>query len=167
VLGTVGTIASGVYDRGLRACVPGARVYAQACPLFVPIAEEGFEGHEAARLIAEHYLAPLREIQVDVAILGCTHYPILRPLVAEALGPNVALVDSGAETAAEIEGLLTERGLLRKSEAPPQHEFLVSDSPGRFREVGSRFMGTPLGRVTLTGPEDAVPPPGGATRAMR
>lgn len=154
VLGTVGTIASGVYDRGLRASIPDARVYAQACPLFVPLAEEGFEDHEAARLITEHYLAPLREMQVDVAILGCTHYPILRSLVADALGPEVQLVDSGAETAAEIEAILTEGGLLRTAAAPAHHEFLVSDSPGRFREVGSRFVGTPLGRVTLAHPEE-------------
>lgn len=149
VLGTVGTIGSGVYDRGLRGLVPDVQVFAQACPLFVPLAEEGFGEHEAARLIAEHYLAPMREVDVDVVILGCTHYPVLHDLIARALGPDVALIDSGAETAAEIERVLGERGLLAPGGGPGAHTFLVSDSPGRFREVGSRFVGWPLGRVEL------------------
>jgi glutamate racemase len=154
VLGTIGTVASGVYDRRLRELLPDVRVYAQACPLFVPLAEEGFADHEAARLIAAHYLEPLRDLDVDVAILGCTHYPILRDLIQEAVGPGVALVDSGAETAAEIQRILLERGLARTDPEPPEHEFLVSDSPGRFREVGTRFVGWPLGRVVLWAPEE-------------
>jgi glutamate racemase len=149
VLGTVGTIGSGVYDRGLRRLVPDVQVFAQACPLFVPLAEEGFGDHEAARLIAEEYLAPLREMDVDVVILGCTHYPILHGLIAEAMGPQVTLIDSGAETAGEIERVLTDGGLRGGASAGAEHTFLVSDSPGRFREVGSRFMGRPLGRVLL------------------
>lgn len=153
VLGTTGTIASGVYDRGLRELLPDVRVYAQACPLFVPLAEEGFSEHEAARLIAEHYLGPLREVDVDVAILGCTHYPMLRGLIQETLGPGVTLIDSGAETAAEIRRVLLQRGLARADSGSPEHQFLVSDSPGRFREVGTRFVGRPLGRVVLQEPE--------------
>ncbi len=153
VLGTLGTIASGVYDRRLRELLPDVRVYAQACPLFVPLAEEGFTDHEAARLIAAHYLDPLREMEVDAAILGCTHYPMLRGLIQEAMGPDVRLIDSGAETAAEIERVLAERGLTRTLPGAPEHEFMVSDSPGRFREVGTRFVGRPLGRVVLREPE--------------
>ena len=149
VLGTVGTIGSGVYDRGLRELVPGVEVFAQACPLFVPLAEEGFGEHEAARLIADHYLAPLREMDVDVVILGCTHYPLLHDLVEEAMGPDVTLIDSGAETAAEIERVLEAGGLRSSTADAGEHTFLVSDSPGRFREVGTRFMGRPLGRVVL------------------
>ena len=149
VLGTVGTIGSGVYDRGLRRLVPGVQVFAQACPLFVPLAEEGFGEHEASRLIAEHYLAPLREMDVDVVILGCTHYPLLRGLVEESMGPGVTLIDSGAETAAEIERVLEAGGLRSSAADAGEHTFLVSDSPGRFREVGSRFMGRALGRVAL------------------
>ncbi|MEN8376366.1 MAG: glutamate racemase [Gemmatimonadota bacterium] len=156
VLGTTGTIASGVYDRRIRELLPDARVFAQPCPLFVPLAEEGMADHEAARLIALHYLQPVRDLNVDVAILGCTHYPILRPLIADALGPGVQLVDSGAETAAAIEAVLASAGLLRADSTPPAYEYIVSDSPGRFREVGSRFVGAPIDRAVLLGAEVAA-----------
>ena len=147
VLGTAGTIASGVYDFAIRTRLPDARVYAQPCPLFVPLVEEGYVEHPATRLVTEEYLRPLRELDVDVTILGCTHYPLLRPLLQDVLGPEVTLVDSGAETAAHVHDLLEAQALLRTSPEAPGHTFIASDSPLRFREVGRRFVGSLMGRV--------------------
>lgn len=147
VLGTAGTIASGVYDYQIRERLSGARVYAQPCPLFVPLAEEGYVDHPATRLVAEEYLRPVRELDVDVIILGCTHYPLLRPLIQDVVGPRVTLVDSGAETARHVRALLEQHELLRTDAAPPHHTFLASDSPLRFREVGRRFIGDLIGTV--------------------
>jgi glutamate racemase len=147
VIGTSGTIASGAYDLAVRRRLADARVYAQPCPLFVPLVEEGWHDHASARLVAQEYLEPLRSMDVDVVILGCTHYPMLRSLVAEAMGPDVALVDSAAETALEVEALLTERDMRRVSDQPPSHSFAASDAPLRFRDVGRTFIGDVLKRV--------------------
>jgi glutamate racemase len=141
VIGTAGTIRSGAYDFAVRALLPDARVYAQPCPLFVPIVEEGWSTHEVARLAAQEYLRPLLEVDIDVLILGCTHYPLLRPLLSEVMGPAVTLVDSAAETALELESLLGEQGLLAPLGGAGAIQFVASDSPLRFREVGRRFLG--------------------------
>lgn len=141
VLGTAGTIGSGIYDLELRRRLPEARVYAQPCPLFVPLAEEGYVDHPATRLLAEEYLRPLQAVDVDVVILGCTHYPLLRAVIQDVMGPEVTLIDSGAEAAAEVERILRGEDLLRTNPSPPSHAFIASDSPLRFREVGRRFVG--------------------------
>jgi glutamate racemase len=149
VIGTPGTIRSGAYDLAVRRKLEDARVYAQACPLFVPLVEEGWREHPAARLVAEEYLAPLRELDVDVLVLGCTHYPVLSDLIGRVMGPEVQLVDSAVETAREVRAVLTERGLLRTAAGPPVHSFVASDSPARFREVGRIFIGDVLESVEL------------------
>ena len=141
VIGTNGTIRSGAYDFAVRALVPDARVYSQPCPLFVPIVEEGWSHTEVARLACREYLAPLHEVEVDVLILGCTHYPLLRDMIQETMGPSVTLVDSAAETASEFEGVLRDTGLLRAPDKKGELSFVASDSPLRFREVGRRFLG--------------------------
>ena len=99
--GTQGTIGSGAYERAIKAIAPEAHVTARACPLFVPLVEEGWTEHEAARLVAREYLEPLRAEAIDTLVLGCTHYPLLKPLIAEIIGDSVQLIDSAAETAAE------------------------------------------------------------------
>ncbi|MEX0906942.1 MAG: glutamate racemase [Gemmatimonadota bacterium] len=144
VIGTAGTIRSGAYDLAVRRRLPDARVYAQPCPLFVPLVEEGWHTRPAARLVAEEYLTPLREMDVDVLILGCTHYPLLHALVADVMGPGVTLVDSAAETAGEVTAILEELGMRRLSDHPPVHTFAASDAPQRFREVGRAFVGERL-----------------------
>jgi glutamate racemase len=154
VIGTAGTIASGAYDAAVRRLVQDARVYAQPCPLFVPLIEEGLQEHKATHLIAEEYLAPLHEFDVDVLILGCTHYPLLAPVIREILGPQVTLVDSAHETALEVRAVLEARDALRNEESQPRHDFYASDSPMRFREVGRRFLGekvTNVDRVVVEG----------------
>lgn len=147
VIGTVGTIRSGAYDFAVRSLLPDARVYAQPCPLFVPIIEEGWSEHEVARLAAQEYLKPLREVDVDVLILGCTHYPLLRGVISEVMGPSVTLVDSAAETAQEVTELLQNSNLLRRGSGPGKLTFSASDSPLRFREVGRRFLGDAVREV--------------------
>lgn len=141
VIGTAGTIASGAYDLAVRRKLPQARVYAQPCPLFVPFVEEGWVDHPSARLVAAEYLRPLQEMDVDVLILGCTHYPLLRELIAEVMGPGVTLVDSAEEAAKDVRACLTERGLTAPQNRSAQYTFVSSDSPLRFRDVGRRLAG--------------------------
>ena len=141
VIGTVGTISSGKYDLAVRRRLEDARVYAQPCPLFVPLVEEGWSEHPVSRAIAAEYLEPLKEVDIDVLILGCTHYPVLRSVIADVMGNEVTLVDSAHETALEVKALLAQRGLQRVEEEKPTYSFVSSDRPSRFREVGSRILG--------------------------
>lgn len=142
VVGTAGTIASGAYDLAVRRRLgENGRVYAQPCPLFVPLVEEGWTEHPVAAAITAEYLAPLKEVDVDVIVLGCTHYPLLRPVLQTVAGDAVTLVDSGEETAIQVERILESEGLTRRSNEPPAHAFFVSDSPHRFRDAARRFVG--------------------------
>ncbi|HSL70065.1 MAG TPA: glutamate racemase [Longimicrobiales bacterium] len=141
VIGTAGTIRSGAYDFAVRELLPDARVYAQACPLFVPIVEEGWSTHQVAELAAREYLQPLHDVDIDVLILGCTHYPLLKPLIAQIMGARVTLVDSAAETASEVQETLAAQHLLTSRTEAGALRFSASDSPLRFREVGRRFLG--------------------------
>ena len=150
VIGTAGTIASNAYARAIHALAPTARVEQVACPLLVPLVEEGWFDHPAAALIADEYLKSLRDGGVDALVLGCTHYPLLKPLLGRVMGPGVKLIDSAEETARVVAGLLEEKNLA----APPGenavfHRFVVSDDEARFRMVGSRFIGERLGKAEV------------------
>ena len=146
VIGTPGTIRSGAYQRELEAAAgpSGVRVKTRACPLFVPLAEEGWVTGEVPRLVARDYLGDFGGDGVDTLVLGCTHYPLLKDVIAEVVGPRVALVDSAEATAEGVAALLAERGLLASVGAPVSHHFFVTDVPERFMEVGARFLGRPL-----------------------
>ncbi|MDB4905762.1 MAG: Glutamate racemase [Gemmatimonadetes bacterium] len=143
VIGTAGTIKSGAYERALRALRPSLRVTARACPLFVPLVEEGWVDHDVTRMVAREYLEPLREAEVDALVLGCTHYPLLKTLLAEVLGDDVRLIDSAEETARETSRILRERGLEAPASAAPVggHRFFASDDPLQFLQLGQRFLG--------------------------
>jgi glutamate racemase len=147
VIGTAGTIASGAYDLAVRRKLADARVYGQPCPLFVPLVEEGWLEGSATRTIAESYLRHLREVEVDVVILGCTHYPLLSTLLEDIMGPKVQLVDSARETARDVQRILSEENLAADPHAQPTYRFIASDSPIRFRDVGRRFLGDLIGDV--------------------
>ena len=149
VIGTAGTIASNAYARAIQRVRGDARVEQKACPLFVPLVEEGWFEHHAAALIAEEYLAPLRAAGVGSLVLGCTHYPLLRPLLQRVMGEDVRLVDSGEETARVVASVLRERGLEAPGGAAVEHRFVVSDDEARFRQVGARFIGERLGRAEV------------------
>jgi glutamate racemase len=159
VIGTAATIRSDAYARAIACHLPDARVISRACPLFVPLAEEGWVDNEVARAAAAAYLGDLGGSGIDTLVLGCTHYPLLKPVIGAVLGPGVTLVDSAQETATVVLERLRERELLAGGAAPPaapdaagtgpQDHFFVTDSSDRFREVGSRFLGCPLERLEL------------------
>jgi glutamate racemase len=147
IIGTLGTINSNAYTNAIRQLDPGVQVFAQACPLFVPLAEEGWTDHQATELIAKEYLFPLTLEKIDTLILGCTHYPLLTDIISKVLHNAVTLIDSGEATARAVASLLDERGLRNASELQPNLQFYVSDVPHKFSEVGERFLGQKLGRV--------------------
>jgi glutamate racemase len=144
VIGTAGTIASDAYGRAIRTLRADADVRQLACPLFVPLVEEGWFDHPATELVAREYLAPLLEAGIDSLVLGCTHYPLLKPLLARVLGPDVRLIDSAEETARAVAEQLTRDNLTAPTGNRVQHRFAVSDDEVRFRNVGSRFIGEKL-----------------------
>ena len=148
VIGTAGTIASGAYRRALIALRGDLRVIEAACPLFVPLVEEGWFHEPATRLIAERYLAPFQSAELDALVLGCTHYPLLAELLAEVLPPGILLVDSAAETARDVARLLAEQHLLAPP-GEPTHRWAATDDVERFARLGSLFTGRPIRDVQL------------------
>ncbi len=152
VIGTGTTIASGAYQKALLAAA-GRRitVHARACPLFVPLVEEGWAAHPVARRIAEDYCAPLKRARVDVVILGCTHYPLLKPVLKRVFGRHVTLIDSAEAVEHEVEDTLRARHLLRTSGSTGGRTFFLTDTGGAFRKVAERFLGEPLQRVIKVG----------------
>jgi glutamate racemase len=148
VIGTAGTIRSQAYVRAIHAENPDVRVTALACPLFVPLVEEGWTNHEAAHLIAEEYLRPLVEDQIDTLVLGCTHYPLLKPLIGEIVGRSVRLIDSAEETAADTRRMLDDSGLAA-TDGEPSYRFISSDDPQQFLTLGRRFFGGAIERVEV------------------
>ena len=150
VLGTPATVASGAYQTALRRLAPLSPVIVRACPLFVPLAEEGWTDGEVPRLVAERYLGDLRRSGVDTAVLGCTHYPLLAPMIAEVLGPQVAIVDSAEAVTQSVVTVLGAHGLLRNGASDAaRHRTLCTDVPHRFQAVAERFLGRPVGQVEL------------------
>lgn len=140
IIGTKATIASGAYTQALRAVDTSVEVYTRACPLFVPLVEEGWIENEVAKATVSIYLSSLRHSGIDTLILGCTHYPLLKKSIASFLGPDVCLVDSAEETAKVVQHTLLSAGLTRKKGAG-QASFFVTDEPDRFVKVGARFLG--------------------------
>lgn len=145
VIGTEGTIRSGAYFDAIKTIDPSVVVFPQPCPLFVPLAEEGWTSNRIAYLTAQSYLQKMKKHCVDALILGCTHYPLLKDVISEVMGENVALIDSGQETAAEVAGCLMNKNIMEiVSSGQSLRRFFVTDSPERFKRVGRKFMGTSL-----------------------
>ncbi len=149
VLGTAGTVRSGAYERAIRELSPRVRIVSQSCPLFVPLVEEGWTTHGATRLVAAEYLTPLIAANVDTVVLGCTHYPHLKDVIADVVGPRVQLVDSARETAAELARILRDDGLEAPAGVKPHHRFIASDDPAQFLRLGARFLGRPIDNVEV------------------
>jgi glutamate racemase len=141
VIGTAGTIRSRAYERAIQQLAPGVEIASRACPLLVPLVEEGWFNHPATELVAEEYLGSIRGRNVTTLVLGCTHYPLLKPLLQDVIGVGVTLIDSGAETAQALEEILAREGLAAPAGAAVTHRFCVSDDPDRFRRVGASFLG--------------------------
>jgi len=151
VLGTTGTITSGAYPRAIAALSTRTEVIGQAAPLFVPLAEEGWTDGEVPRLVARRYLEPVIAAGARCLVLGCTHYPLLRPVIeAEArdlAGGPIAVVDSAHATAAEVAAFLDERGYAARRDHRGSLELLVTDLPKSFAAVAERFLGEPAPHV--------------------
>jgi glutamate racemase len=147
VIGTEGTIASEAYSRSLLRQDPHVSVTGTACPLFVPLVEEGWWENDVAERVARVYLQETLRQGLDALILGCTHYPLLKRTIRKVVGPNAVLVDSAEETAQEVSRLLGKDRLLRESNPVSQRKFFVTDSPERFQRVGSMILGQALTNV--------------------
>ena len=143
VIGTRATVGSGFYEERIKSMEPSIEVYSQACPLFVPLAEEGILDAEPTRLIAADYLGPLQGKGIDTLILGCTHYPLLRSVIQEVMGPAVTLVDSAAPTADELKRRLAEGGFAR-DDGTATYDLFVTDAPQRVEAVARLFFGEAL-----------------------
>ncbi|MET0623627.1 MAG: glutamate racemase [Pyrinomonadaceae bacterium] len=157
VVATESTVRSGAYSKAIKELSPGVEVFERACPLFVSLAEEGWAETEVARTVAEEYLRPLREHEISALVMGCTHYPILRRVIQEAVGPGVRLIDSGEAAARAVEAVIERDGLrrtatqelrdLREAGAHARHlcddldHFYVTDAAERFAHVAERFLG--------------------------
>jgi glutamate racemase len=149
VIGTPATINSGAYNRAIHRLDPQVRIFAQTCPLFVPLVEEGWLNHRATRLVAEEYLQPLLEHDLDTLVLGCTHYPLLKPLLQEIVGDRIHLVDSAEAMANQTAAILDFQDLGRRHNSPSAHHYYVSDVPYRFQSIGEAFLGRVLADVQV------------------
>lgn len=143
VIGTTATIRSGSYRRALHALDPDIQVLEQDCPLFVPLVENGFAAPDdpVPQLVAERYLSPLRDRQIDTLIMGCTHYPLLREVIGRVMGEGVTLVDSGRETAYFAAELLRDRNALCEPNQTPDYSFYVSDHTDGFSKAAGVYLG--------------------------
>ncbi|ACF12893.1 glutamate racemase [Chloroherpeton thalassium ATCC 35110] len=149
VIGTIATISSNAYPLEISKLDCEAEVYSKACPLFVPLAEEGFISHQATKLIATEYLTELLVKKIDSLVLGCTHYPILKSMLAEVTGKNVVIIDSAEAVAMEVENLLREKSLLNREINQALPKVLVSDLPQKFKTMFELFLGLSLPDVEL------------------
>lgn len=143
VIGTEATIKSGAYEKAINQWsggIGGLEVIAKTCPLFVPLAEEGWIENRVTEMTVEIYLKDLRDKDIDVLVLGCTHYPILKKTIHKFMGDKVRLIDSAEETAKEVEGLLKKNNLLSDGNSAIR-DFYVTDNPERFLKVGKVFLG--------------------------
>lgn len=143
ILGTKGTVLSGVYQKEILQRMPKANITAIACPLWVPLVEELFIAHPATKAIVKEYLKPLHNQNIDTVVLGCTHYPLLRPLIEEELGSKVTIVDPAIICAETVSHLLQNLKLHTQRQGS-QHKYFVSDDPEKFRSLGRDFLGMPL-----------------------
>ena len=149
VIGTQATVCSNAYACAINSIDPDIEVYSKACPLFVPLAEEGFTDHPATRLIAEEYLREFHAEHIDTLVLGCTHYPILRNMIAETVGPDIRIIDSAEAVAQRAKALLEETGMLHTSGEPANPHLLVSDLPQKFSMLYRLFMSADMPDVEL------------------
>jgi glutamate racemase len=147
VIGTHATITSGAYEDEVRSVNPKIKVFSRSCPLFVPLAEEGWANDGIVGAVARKYLSGLKQKRIDTVILGCTHYPLLRNAIGGALGKSVKLIDSAEETAREAKDLLEERGDKYQGKRAGRTRFYVSDAPEKFLAVAKKFLGKDVSKA--------------------
>lgn len=149
VIGTRATIQSGAYERELQKRLPKGKILSIACPLFVPLIEEGLHDHIATELLIAEYLKPLKEAQVDTLLLGCTHYLALEKVIRKQLGDHITIVDSASTCAEKVKQVLTENSLESSAGEKVSHLFYASDNPEKFRLLGQKFIDGELPIVNL------------------
>lgn len=146
LIGTRATVNSGLYEQRLRAARPDCSVYSQACPLLVPLVEEGWLDRRETKMIVKKYLHPLRDKQIDTLILGCTHYPLLKKTIAPRIGRRVHIIDSSIEVALQLKAILDDDAQLRTELYQPAtpSRFFVSDVPAPVHALASMIFGRPV-----------------------
>jgi len=149
VIGTPATVNSNAYARAINGQDLEIRVFSQACPLLVPLVEEGWFDHPVTRLTVREYLKPVLAEGIDTLVLGCTHYPLIKPLIRAVAGPGISLVDSALAMADITAHLLAEAGLENPRRTAPEYRFFVTDVPYRFRTIGEHFLGRSLPNVEI------------------
>ncbi|TAN63546.1 glutamate racemase [bacterium] len=149
VIGTEGTIKSSAYTKTINTADRGIKTYTSACPLFVPLVEEGWTNNKIALGVAKEYLSEIKNIGIDTLVLGCTHYPLLKDIINKVMGNKVKLIDSAEATAGEVKRMLSESGQLTRRKTEARHKFFVTDSPERFIKVGKKFFGVRLSKAKL------------------
>jgi len=156
VIGTETTINSSSYTKAIKSIDSSIEVIGIACPLFVPLVEEGWIRGDIVTLTAKKYLSPLKNFNADTLILGCTHYPIIKDVIADAVYPvrnriskgvKISLIDSAVETARETRHILEDKKILRQNSGRPRREFYVTDAPERFVRIGENFLGLPISNI--------------------
>jgi glutamate racemase len=147
IIGTEATIKSSSYTKAIKVIDRSVEIFGLACPLFVPLVEEGWTEGGVAFLIAKEYLEGLKGKGIDTLVLGCTHYPLMKKVIAEVMGEDIRLIDSAVETSYEIKRILEVINLNREQKKIPLREFYVTDSPERFIEVGERFLGQEIEHI--------------------
>jgi len=140
VIGTRATILSGAYAASLRKADPALKIISKPCPLFVPLVEEGWLNNKVTSRIIGEYLDDFKKAGIKTVILGCTHYPLLKPAIKKFMGRDVKLIDSAHETARMVKEILGERGLLSNRKRTSHHRYFVTDEPSVFKKVGERFL---------------------------
>lgn len=156
VIGTYATINNKAYSKELKKIDKKLKVFEKACPLFVPLAEEGMINHPATKLIAEEYLSKLKKNKIDTLVLGCTHYPILSKVIQEVMGDEVTLIDSGTAASTLVKDYLNGRGLRNESHQSGKHDFYVSDLPTKFKNIADTFLGRHVEHLTKVDLEELV-----------
>jgi glutamate racemase len=148
VIGTAGTIRSGAYQAGICQLRKNADVTAKPCPLFVPLAEEGWTDHPVTEMVASEYLKEFRDRDIDALVLGCTHYPLLKPVIGRVMGSLVRLVDSAVETAREMKRVIQSEDIVGGS-GNGNFSVILSDTSPTFEEIARRFLGRDIPDIEL------------------
>jgi glutamate racemase len=149
VIGTYSTIRSNAYKNALERISPGIEVFSKPCPLFVGLADEGWTEGAITELIARQYLSDLKETGIDVLVLGCTHYPLLKYVIQNTVGEGITLVDSAQETALEIESVLSQHKELNKSITNGTRKFYLTDVSDTFVSIAGRFLGEKIDNIEM------------------
>ncbi len=156
VIGTNATVNNKAYSTELLKYDTRLEIFEKACPLFVPLAEEGWIDHKATKLIADEYLHGLKEHEIDTLILGCTHYPILSGVIQSSVGNNVELIDSGVAASLVVKNYLEKENLLNPQTGNGKIDFYVSDLSSKFKEIAGRFLGKPVDEIKKVDVDELV-----------